>query len=440
MIRPRIGCYSIYEPAEEGWENWESQSARVQQAIAGQGLEVVAAPEAVKDLESMERVAAYFKAERVDLLHALIITWSFDHYTIEIQQRLGVPLVIRAIPGIRTGSIVGSQQLSSVLSDLDVTHRLFYGGMDEAEPAEQTAVFARACAIRSRLRGARLGVIGRRTEGMTPTAVDEVEILRVFGIRLIHYGLDELQDIAAAVGEDEAAAVWERIRSGARQVLSKTEHGLNTARNYLACRKIIQQHALNALTIGSYPKCQGTMCVPISWLNQEGLPTGCEGDVNATIALLMLSFLSDEPGHFGEMLEIDAASNTLVTSHCGCGSPGLANEEGYSLMPVRLANDGVCIRFAAKPGPISYVNLVGRKHNYRLCCLEGDGVPTGMVFEGNPLKFVLKTPVHQVWQVLAQHHFGHHWMSGYVHAARELAELCRLRGIRGVFPDSGVVV
>ena len=115
-------------------------------------------------------------------------------------------------------------------------------------------------------------MIGRRTEGMTPTAVDELEILRLFGIRLINYGLDELQDRAAQFGPAEAQAVWERFQAGARQVLASSEHGLQTARNYLACRQIATEQGLCAMTIGSYPKCQGTMCLPIAWLNQEGCP------------------------------------------------------------------------------------------------------------------------------------------------------------------------
>jgi hypothetical protein len=45
-------------------------------------------------------------------VHALIITWSV------IQQVVGVPVAIHTIPGIRTGSIVGDQQLGCILGTL----------------------------------------------------------------------------------------------------------------------------------------------------------------------------------------------------------------------------------------------------------------------------------------------------------------------------------
>jgi L-arabinose isomerase len=151
--------------------------------------------------------------------------------------------------------------------------------------------------------------------------------------------------------------------------------------------------------------------------------------------MLILSRLTDAPIHFGEMLAFDETHNALVTSHCGCGSPSLADNHGFTLQPVRLANNGVCIRYAARPGPVTYVNLVGRKGNYRLCAIEGEAVPTEMVFEGNPLRFELKSPLKKVWEVVNEHGFGHHWMSAYGHHTAVLVEFCQLTGITGVFPD-----
>jgi L-fucose isomerase-like protein len=435
MYQPKIGCYAVYEPAEEGWENWEVQFNQISQWFAKAGMQVIAAPEAVKDTASCERVASFFSSQDVDVLHALVISWSFDHYTIEIQQKIGVPVAIRAIPGIRSGSIVGSMQLNNVLADIEVPHRLYYGELANQNTINETHTFFKACAIQKKLRGARLAVIGRRTEGMTPTAVDELEVLRLFGTRMLNYGLDEFQQMASLIEIEKAELAWKHISAGAAQVLSKTEHGISTARNYLQCKLMAEQLGLSAITIGSYPLCQGTMCVPIAWLNEEGIPTGCEGDVNSTLCMLILSRLTDAPIHFGEMLAFDETHNALVTSHCGCGSPSLADNHGFTLQPVRLANNGVCIRYAARPGPVTYVNLVGRKGNYRLCAIEGEAVPTEMVFEGNPLRFELKSPLEKVWEAVNEHGFGHHWMSAYGHHTAVLVEFCQLTGITGVFPD-----
>ena len=440
MHKPRIGLYAVYEPPEEGWGEMEAQLDQAQADLEAQGLEVRRAPEAVGSLAACERVAAWLSAEGLEALHALVVTWSFDHYTVEIQQRTALPVAVRSIPGIRSGSLVGGMQLNNLLHELGSEYRLFFGPLGDAGVAAETAHYLWACAIRRRLHGARLGVIGRRTEGMTPTAVDELEILRLFGVRLVNYGLDELLERAAQVDQDAARQAWQAVAAGAAQVLSTQESGVSSARNLLALQELAREQGLSAISIGSYPRCQGTMCLPIALLNQQGLPCGCEGDVNSTLAMLILSQLSDLPVHFGEMLEVDEAANTLVTSHCGCGSPALADGNGYILCPVRLAYSGVSVRFSARSGPVTYMNLVGRQGSYRMCAIEGQAAPSGMVFEGNPLKFVLQPPFRRTWRDVSEFGFGHHWMSAYARAVPVLKEFCQISGILGVFPDLDLVV
>ncbi len=435
MLKPRVGYYAVYEPTEEGWEDFAERSRAIQDDLGSQGMEVEAAPEPVCDEASCKRVATWFTGKEIDLLHPLIVTWSFDHYTILIQQSSGLPVAIRTTPGIRTGSIVGGQQLGSVLTDLGVEHKLLYGPAGSADAAAETALYARACALKRSLRGARFAMIGPRTAGMTPTAIDEVELIRLFGIVLTNFGLEDLMDLAAMIEPAEAEAEWRRVSGAATSVTSASADGLSAMRNYLAIRRLVGEYGLQGIAMGAYPRCLGTMCVPLGLLNEEGIAAGCEGDVNATIVTYLLNQLTGRPVHFGEMLEIDEQSNTIVSSHCGSAPPSLADAGGYVLCPVRLAHSGVAIRFTSKPGPISFVNLVGRRSNYRLCAFQGEAVPTGMVFEGNPLKIRLRSPIRRIWDAVNRHGFGHHWMSAYGHVAPVLAEFCRMTGVRGVFPD-----
>jgi L-fucose isomerase-like protein len=434
LRKPRIGCYAVYEPSEQGWQDLETQMAQILADLRAAGLEVLPAPQPVCDGPSCQDAARWFQDQDIDLLHALIVTWSFDHYSIEILQANPVPLAIRSIPGIRSGSIVGAQQLNSLLADLQLPHKLLFGAPGQEDTADSTARYARACALRKDLSRATIGVIGRRTEGMTPIAVDEVEILRLFGTRLWNLGLDELQERAALVDPDRAASAWDDFARKASSLECLPQDGIRSFQLFLALQALRAEKNLQALSIGSYPKCQGTLCLPIALLNESGLPTGCEGDVNATIAMFLLSRLSESPVHFGEMLDFDLAGNSLVSSHCGAAAPSLADDCGFDLCAVRLANEGVCIRFQAHPGPVTLVNLVGRHGNYRLCAIEGEALPTGMVFEGNPMRIFLHTPIEVIWEAVGQYGFGHHWMAAYGHFATELKDFCALSRIRGIFP------
>jgi len=436
MIKPKVGCYSIYELSEEDWDNAPNQLDTLCKGLEAQGLEVVKAPVPVTDESSCKKVAEYFAAEKVDVTCPLIITWCHDHNIWLIQKATDVPVAVWAIPGMRNGSALGAQQIGCILGDLDIEHKLYYGEESDAKSIRELAVYAKACAIREKLKTVKIAMVGRRTPGMTPTAFDEVEIMRVFGCQVVTYGMDEVTELGNTFAEEEVRGEWEKLSKAAASVINVAEgDDLVTMRYYLALKKIVKDNSFDAMTVGCYPSYCGKTCIPVALLNDEGVPTGCEGDLNSTIAVYILNQLTGKPVHFGEMCVIDREENYILSSHCGAAPASMACEDGYILCPVRLAHTGVCIRYRSKPGNVTYVNLVGRKDKYRMCAIEGEAVDTPLIYEGNPMKIVPKTPVSEVWNIISKYSFGHHWMAVYDHVEEELKELCSLLGIKGIFPD-----
>ncbi len=436
MIRPKIGCYAIFELSEEDWEKAPLQLDTLCRGLEVQGMEVVKAAVPVTDEASSKRVAEYFAAEKVDLTCPLIITWCHDHNLWTIQKSTRVPVAVWAIPGLRNGSALGAQQVGCFLGDLDIEHRLYYGSEDDAQSHKALAVYAKACAVRNKLRNVKIAMVGRRTPGMTPTAFDEVEIMRVFGCQVVTYGMDEVAHLANTFDDGLAGGEWEKLSKAAASVLNVAEgHGILTMKYYLALKKIARDNNFAAMAVGCYPSYCGTTCIPVALLNEEGIAAGCEGDLNSTIAMYILTQLTGKPVHFGEMCVIDRNENYILSSHCGAAPVSMACEDGYTLCPVRLANTGVCIRYRSKPGRVTYMNLVGRKDKYRICAFEGNAVDTPLIYEGNPMKIVPRTPVSEIWDIISEYSFGHHWMAVYDQVEEEIKELCRLLEISGIFPD-----
>jgi hypothetical protein len=56
-----------------------------------------------------------------------------------------------------------------------------------------------------------------------------------------------------------------------------------------------------------------------------------------------------------------------------------------------------------------------------------------MVFEGNPVKIKLNTPVRTLLDVVSEKGFGHHWMMGYGHVEQEMKYFCKMTGVEGTF-------
>ena len=436
MIKPVIGCYAVLDATEIGWENAGAQLDVLCRCINAAGMTAVKSPEIVRDDASAARVAVFFAGQPIDVLQPLIVTWSFDHFTYRIWQEKPVPVVVRTIPGISTGSTVGGQQLGCLLSELEIPHKLLFAPLDDVAVCLRMFPFAAAAALKRRLTGKKIVMIGRRTPGMTPIMFDEIEIMKLFGMTVATCGMDEFREnYLEKVPTAEAERAWEEVSAKAESVTSGLAEGIYTMKEYLGLKKLILETGCSAITLGTYPECQGTACLPLALLNDAGFPAGCEGDLNSTIAMLLLSELSGKPTHFGEMVDVDLVNDEIYTTHCGAGAPSFADERGFVLCPVRLAETGVCIRYCAYCSDITYVCLTGRRGTYRISSFEGTPLPTEMVYDGNPLRFKLKTPAQEIWDITAKNGFHHHWITGLGNWNETLREFAALAGIKGVFPD-----
>ncbi|UCF96170.1 MAG: hypothetical protein JSV89_13400 [Spirochaetaceae bacterium] len=436
VLTPVVGVYGVLEKTEEGWHKAEALIESVQKQLSSIGMDVRPTPQLVAEESSALQAADFFKKEDPDLILAVIVTWSFDHLSLQILKRIDRPLAILAVPGIRSGSIVGAHQLGSYLTDLGIEHVVHYGPPQRADTYTGIAAYARAAAVKRRLELGKLGFVGRRTPGMTPIAFDEVEITRLFGPEVLSYGWEEIEVRADSVSADAVEEQLQRMKTLAGKVESSDQALQKSLRLYLALRGLSEENGILAIGLGCYPHYAGIACIITGLLSEDGIPTACEGDMNSAILMYLLQQFSGEPVHFGELLELDEKENTIVTSHCGCASPSLAaRAEDIALSPVRLFERGVCIKFPAKASQnVTFANLVGRKGTYRLCALEGKAVQTGMVFEGNPVKMKPDLSLANLLEVVNEQGFGHHWMMGYAHAVAELKHFCRLSGIGGEFP------
>lgn len=433
--RTKIGVYGVLDQTEEEGSRAPHLLQEVYDALLAVGLDASLSPEIVSNQITADSTLRHFLDYDPDLLLAVIITWSFDHLSVRILQQVPRPLVILAVPGIRSGSIVGAHQLGCLLTDLGVEHKIIYGPVDEQSTYAKLVAYARAAAAKRYFLNGKLGFVGRRTPGMTPIAFDEVEITRLFGSSVNSYGWEEIEELARGQPIEALNNTLINLRKRSGRVESTSETILDSLRLYLSLKDLAEREGFYAYGLGCYPHYAGRVCLVAGLLTDDGIPTGCEGDLNAAIAMFLLQLFTGQPAHFGEILALNDEVNTFITSHCGCAPPSLAcSSKDITLSPVRIWDRGVCFRFPARPSTTAtFVNLVGRKGNYRLCALSGEAIKTQMVFEGNPVMFKPDVPVGEVMESIAQYGFGHHWMMGYSKVIEELKIFCHLTGIRGIF-------
>jgi L-fucose isomerase-like protein len=429
-LKPRVGLAVIRHPLEEGGE----QAPRILEdgvkALRATGMDVVESPAFIEDAASSATVGRHFYDHRVPVIVLAAATWSADSNLLDMLEECSVPIVTWALPGMNTGSMCGCQQFCCVLKELGEPYRFVFGPAHDDEVISRISNYATAANLVAVLRKTRMGLVGYHVAGMTEVAFDELELKAVFGPRTVHYGLEALENSMAGISEADALAVWAERMARVKKVSVGEADIIDSMRGYLTLKHFAQQDGLSGMAIECYPQYMGRLCLAASLLADEGIVVGCEADMNSTVAMLLLTRLTGQAVHNTDGLGVDAGEGSIVFSHCGNGSTSLAElPNQIEIGHVRLAHRGACVLFPGKPGPVTLVNLVGRRGTYRMGIAHGEAIPTEMVFAGNPTKVVLEGGVQHYLDVIAREGLGHHWMISYGDVRKPLQEFCELLGV-----------
>lgn len=428
---PRIAVAALAGEFEVGFSDTPQILDRVYMCMEKLGYDLLKVEEIISNGAAVVKAAEFLKVKDFDILCICVGTWSEDHYLLDLLDYFNVPVIIRAFPGIETGSLCGAHQICCVLRELGRPYFFVYGEPEEEKALSEIGKISMAAALSNRLRHVKIGNIGGRIKGMTEIAYDELEIKDKTGVRIVNLDEGELLKAYENISSRMASELWDDFKSGAGKVSATDEHGVNAARYYAAIKQLVNLYGLEGICIKCYPLYMGKICLGYAALSDEGVVCGCEGDVNNTVSMKILYELSGQPVHNTDLLYPDTGTNTILFSHCGSGAFSLAGErEDINLGPVRLANTGVCALFPARPGKVTLINLVGRKETLRLSVIVGDALECGMEFPGNPLKVRFKRDVLDIAGQIAFQGIGHHWIGGYGDFSMELEYFCRLRQIK----------
>ncbi|OGV71767.1 MAG: hypothetical protein A3K19_06825 [Lentisphaerae bacterium RIFOXYB12_FULL_65_16] len=413
-LAPRVAVAALSSPLEVGADRAPRAAGDLARRLRKAGCEVV-------DLGAIGTPATAVAAGRrlaeahVDAAALAVASWFEDYLILDLLEECRVPLLFWPLPGMETGALCGTQQLTCYLKQLDTPCASVFGKIGDAACLGDAMAFLHGAALHSRLRRCRIGLAGNRINGMTHTSPNEFVLKKSIGPRVVMLDLPTLLQRAREMPEASARALWRGMKKRAGTCEVSDTDGIDSLRVYAAVRELVDKHGLHALTIGCYPHLMGKVCLAASRLADESIPLACEGDVHGAVGQYMLQLLTGQPTHNTDWLD-PVDGDSVVFTHCGSGSFTLAEKPSdIRLASVRLMGQGACALFTAKPGPVTLVNINACGDAYQCALLEGEAVPTEMVFPGNPVRVRFATPVKSLTAWVHDAGLGHHWMIGYGH-------------------------
>jgi L-fucose isomerase-like protein len=130
----------------------------------------------------------------------------------------------------------------------------------------------------------------------------------------------------AAMGPtDEVRKLARAYVKHARELIEPTKDDvLEAAKTYFVFKQLLTQEQADAVMMDCLPGLRHPHkhvppCMAFMSLRDEGIPAGCQSDINATLTLMLVQGLFDRPG-FQQNASMDTARNLYFGAHCTCPS------------------------------------------------------------------------------------------------------------------------
>ena len=121
-----------------------------------------------------------------------------------------------------------------------------------------------------------------------------------WGVTYTDISIETVEKAFHEITEDEIGPEASLFAHRAKGIQEATpEELLRAMRLYKAIRRVCKEENLDALTLSCFSLIQSlktTGCLALSLLNDEGIPAGCEGDLQSIMTLLMVKELIGKPG------------------------------------------------------------------------------------------------------------------------------------------------
>jgi L-fucose isomerase-like protein len=432
MLRPRLGVVVSTWSHEDGREYAAGLVDLFPKTAPVDRVDLIVSPRLLEYEKDIPPLVEFFRDQAIDAVLLIPGNFTLDHVLPMAAQAIGLPTILWGIPTQEAwGALVCVHQTLYPFFELGLPYCYVVGELGDARAWDKAISYAQAAAIVRHLKGMRIGLMGWRAQGMSDTAFDELALREVFGVQVVNVGLTRYTRAVDAVGDIEIDQAWGELKPGL-----KTE-GLAEAvarygvRSYLAMKTLANEEALQAVTVECFHDHLGGPCLGCSLFNDQGIAAACESDVPGALLMAAGQLLSGAPTFHVDIIKANLAENSAILHHCGNLPRRLAanpNEVALRAIPEHVGPGayGPTVQATMRPGPITVVNLVGRRGTMRMCAFEGEAVPYHLEFAGSAAKAVFPFPLAQALEALGSRGFGHHFVVVEGHVAGIVGKWCDL--------------
>ncbi|MCR5717332.1 MAG: hypothetical protein K6G23_10830 [Lachnospiraceae bacterium] len=287
------------------------------------------------------------------------------------------------------------------------------------------------------------------TAGSQPTfgiqsLIRDPEVLRQrYGLEVIKLPFYDIFKYMDQITDEEARPIADEIINGSNDTKVNTDWFINDIKYYLAAKKMMDVYDCNSFTTTCHELCTSeipqerkfTPCVCHSLLKDEGIPSGCEEDLNALMAMCIMQYLGNRPAFMGnpshetdELLKIHHAVPALCMNGYG------TRKMNYKLWAFTGQGFGGKLQVDFTENDSDYITL-GRFNPAGDTMVLGKGKVLRSEYDEvycSPYYYIQMEDARHYMHSLAS--FGHHQVlifGDYTKKIKELAEIMHFNIVEG---------
>lgn len=320
--------------------------------------------QATDDL-SLRQAVAEVRQAKCDVLVVIQPTVGDGRLTPRLNQQWDRPVIFWGTPEnpnarkVSSCSLVGTHNMASLFAMMDHPFEVLFGDPENDRTRVELENMLRITVACSRLKSARIGLIGYHVPGFINMVVDPIQMGQDLGCQLHHIGLQEFIDRFNTQNEQDVSQDVRNVMSMGIPLandLQEKDLAANS-RYYLTIREFMKEENLAAIGIRCWPELPNAIghwpYLSIARLCSEGLSVSLEGDVDGAITGLVGKLLGAGVGCICDWLEHDERTITLwhpghapmdmcksdslrLSRHFNSNMPAVVDAKLLSDMPVTM--------------------------------------------------------------------------------------------------------
>jgi len=282
----------------------------------------------------------------------------------------GEPALLVAHPG--HNSLPAALEVLARLQQQGVRGAIHYlRGPDDEDGLRKLSEAVHDRAVRRALFESRIGLVGEPSDWLVASSPALETVRSVWGPTVVPLPLDSILSEPDPEASARGDALARDYRAGAAALVEPAESDLFAAgRVHAMLRRVVDAERLDAVAVRCFDlvvRRRTTGCIALAHLNEQGIISGCEGDLVATVAMLWLHRMIGTLPWMANPSRIDPERGILSLAHCT--APRFAGR-AYRLRSHFESGLGAAVQATLPTGPVTLVRIGGARME-RLRALDG---------------------------------------------------------------------